>query len=36
MPGVALKIQKFFGEAPKLSPELLPDNVAQFAYNLDM
>jgi hypothetical protein len=36
MPGVALKIQKFFGEAPKLSPELLPDTVAQFAYNLDL
>jgi hypothetical protein len=36
MPGVALKIQKFFGEAPKISPELLPDTVAQFAYNLDL
>jgi hypothetical protein len=36
MPGVALKIQRFFGEAPKLSSELLPDTVAQFAYNLDL
>jgi hypothetical protein len=36
MPGVALKIQRFFGEAPKISSELLPDTVAQFAYNLDM
>lgn len=36
MSGVALKIQKFFGEAPKISPELLPDTVAQFAYNLDL
>jgi len=34
--GVALKIQRFFGEAPKISPELLPDTVAQFAYNLDL
>lgn len=36
MPGVALKIQRFFGEAPKISSELLPDTVAQFAYNLDL
>jgi hypothetical protein len=34
--GVALKIQRFFGEAPKISPELLPDTVAQFAFNLDL
>jgi hypothetical protein len=27
------KITKFLGEAPKLSPEDLPDTVAQFAYN---
>ncbi|MFM6959543.1 MAG: hypothetical protein ACKOW0_00770 [Schleiferiaceae bacterium] len=36
MPGVALKIQRFFGEAPKISSELLPDTVAQYAYNLDL
>jgi hypothetical protein len=34
--GVALKIQKFFGEAPKISPELLPDTVAQYAFNLEL
>lgn len=36
MPGIAMKIQRFFGEAPKISPELLPDTVAQFAFNLDL
>lgn len=29
----ALKIAKFLGEAPKLSGELLPDTVAQYAFN---
>lgn len=33
MAGVALKIAKFLGEAPKISAELLPDTVAQFAFN---
>lgn len=33
MAGVALKISKFFGEAPKISAELLPETVAQFAFN---
>jgi len=32
MPGVVIK--KFLGEAPRLSPELLPDTVAQFAFNI--
>ena len=32
----AIKITKFLGEAPKISPELLPDMVAQYAYNLDL
>jgi len=36
MAGTALKIVKFFGEAPKLSPELLPETVAQYAFNLDL
>jgi hypothetical protein len=36
MAGVALKIQRFFGEAPKISGELLPDTVAQYAFNLDL
>ena len=36
MAGTALKIVKFLGEAPKISPELLPDTVAQYAYNLDL
>jgi hypothetical protein len=36
MAGTALKIVKFFGEAPKISSELLPDTVAQFAFNLDL
>ena len=36
MAGVALKIQRFFGEAPKVSGELLPDTVAQYAFNLDL
>lgn len=34
--GVAIKITKFLGEAPKLSPELLPDTSAQLAYNTKM
>lgn len=29
----ALKIAKFLGEAPKLAGELLPDTVAQYAFN---
>lgn len=29
----AVKISKFFGRAPKISPELLPDTVAQSCYN---
>ena len=33
MAGVALKIDKFLGEAPKVSPELLPQTSAQLAYN---
>lgn len=36
MPGTALKIVKFLGEAPKISPELLPETVAQYAFNLDL
>jgi hypothetical protein len=32
MPGVVIK--KFLGIAPRLSPELLPDTVAQFAFNI--
>lgn len=36
MAGLALKISKFYGEAPKVSPELLPDTVAQIAFNLDI
>tara|TARA_R110000803_G_scaffold48216_2_gene100166 strand:+ start:5483 stop:7993 length:2511 start_codon:yes stop_codon:yes gene_type:complete len=36
MAGVALKIQRFFGEAPKISGELLPNTVAQYAFNLDL
>lgn len=36
MAGTAIKIVKFFGEAPKISPELLPETVAQYAYNLDL
>lgn len=36
MTGSALKIAKFFGEAPKISPELLPETVAQYAFNLDL
>lgn len=36
MAGIAMKIQRFFGEAPKISPELLPDTVAQYAFNLDL
>lgn len=31
--GTTFKISKFFGEAPKLAPEALPDTVAQFAFN---
>jgi len=34
--GTALKIVKFFGQAPKISPELLPETVAQYAFNLDL
>ncbi len=29
----AVKITNFVGIAPKISPELLPDNAAQVAYN---
>jgi len=29
----AVKINKFLGEAPKISTELLPDSAAQVAYN---
>jgi hypothetical protein len=29
----AVKLQKFLGEAPKISPELLPDTVSQYCYN---
>ena len=36
MAGTALKITKFFGQAPKISPELLPETVAQYAFNLDL
>ena len=36
MAGLALKVQRFFGEAPKVSGELLPNTVAQYAYNLDL
>lgn len=36
MSGNALKIVKFLGEAPKISPELLPETVAQYAFNLDL
>lgn len=36
MAGTAIKLVKFFGEAPKISPELLPDTVAQYAFNLDL
>jgi len=36
MSGVALKITKFYGEAPKVSPELLPETVAQYAFNLNL
>lgn len=36
MAGTALKIVKFLGEAPKISPELLPETVAQYAFNLDL
>jgi len=34
--GTALKIVRFLGEAPKISPELLPETVAQYAFNLDL
>ncbi len=30
----AVKIVKFLGEAPKISPELLPDSAAQIAFNV--
>ncbi len=36
MPGTAFKITKFYGTAPKVSSELLPDTVAQVAQNLDI
>jgi hypothetical protein len=36
MSGTALKLVKFFGEAPKISPELLPETVAQYAFNLNL
>jgi len=36
MAGTALKIVRFLGEAPKISPELLPETVAQYAFNLDL
>jgi hypothetical protein len=36
MGDTAFKITKFLGEAPKVSPELLPNTVAQFAFNLDL
>lgn len=36
MSGTALKITKFLGEAPKISPELLPESVGQYAFNLDL
>ncbi len=36
MSNTAIKITKFFGEAPKVSPELLPETVAQYAFNLDV
>jgi hypothetical protein len=29
----AIKIQRFLGEAPKISPELLPDSAAQLSFN---
>jgi len=29
----AIKIQRFLGAAPKISPELLPDSAAQFSFN---
>lgn len=36
MGGVAYKIERFYGTAPKVSPELLPDTVAQVAQNMDI
>ena len=36
MAGTAIKLAKFFGEAPKISPELLPDTVGQYAFNLEL
>tara|TARA_R110002167_G_scaffold103452_1_gene267634 strand:+ start:327 stop:2936 length:2610 start_codon:yes stop_codon:yes gene_type:complete len=32
----AIKLQKFIGVAPKVSPELLPDGAAQTAHNLQL
>ena len=32
----AVKIIKFLGEAPKISPELLPDAAAQTAFNVKL
>ena len=36
MAGTAIKLARFFGEAPKISPELLPDTVGQYAFNLEL
>lgn len=36
MPGTAFKLVKFMGAGPKVSPELLPETVAQIAFNLDI
>lgn len=36
MAGTAFKLVKFLGAGPKVSPELLPDTVAQIAFNLDI
>ena len=32
----AVKLVKFLGEAPKISPELLPDSAGQLAYNVKL
>ena len=32
----SVKLQKFLGEAPKISEELLPDGAAQTAYNVKL
>jgi hypothetical protein len=36
MAGTALKLVRFYGEAPKISAELLPETVAQYAFNLNL